>query len=709
MGLKNKLLCVFLICSFLFSNFNFYAQQNQYDFIGIKTTKGDTLPFVNLLIQSKWKATVYKNNKKLASYAECVPDTIKLLDQADKMVLTTFFNIDTQLVNQTFVLHHLCRDNFKVKINGKEIINNEINHNRFSILSKTIKSKNYFLFSKKQNIIEVELHKKDIESITDNEFKISTIKWKDEQIKKEASEREIIIIKLIIFLTIGIVVFIQFFFYKTRRENFYFALYCILFSINLIEDLIAFSDQVKPLFLIAVGFSSGALINYLSIVFTEKKHSKWPSMFLAVIVLIFYPLMYLVADRFKWVIFTAAILYIIYNFFMCFYLLFQGSNKKKWETTLVTYGFFSAIVIYILFFILVAIFESTKNKTGIDVVNYLYEFPILILPLTLAIMIGKRNGMNQKELLNKYEEIKILSEENLEKEKEKQLILSEQNHVLEIRVEDRTKELVLQKHLVEEKQKEIIESINYAKRLQQAILPPLDLIKKHLPDSFIFYRPKDIIAGDFYWMETKGDLILIAAADCTGHGVPGALVSVVCSNALNRSVKEFQLADPGQILDKTKELVLETFEKSVSEVKDGMDISLLCIDQTNNKVFWSGANNPLWYVSPTSDENGGTSWELTEIKADKQPIGKSDHGKSFTTHQITYKENTTFYLFTDGYADQFGGHKGKKFKYKPMQDLILAFQGLNIDKQDEILQQTFDEWKNNLEQVDDVCVVGIKV
>jgi serine phosphatase RsbU (regulator of sigma subunit) len=709
MGSKNKFLFAFLIFSFLFCNYNFYAQQNQYNFIGIKTAKGDTLPFINLLIQNKWKATVYKNNKKLVSYTECVPDTIRLLEQADKIVLTTVFDVDSQLINQTFVLHYLCKDNFRVNINGEEIINHKVNYDGFSILSKNIKSKNYFLFSKKQNIIEVELHKKDIESITDNEFKISTIKWKDDKIKEENSYRETIIIKLIIFLTIGIVVFIQFFFYKTRKENFYFALYCILYSLNLIEGMIDFSSQFRPLFLVTVGFSSGALINYLSIVFTEKKHSKWPSFILAVIFLIFYPLSFLIDDRLNVVIIISTFLFIIYNFFVCLYILFQGSNKKKWETKFVTYGFFIALIVYILFFVLLVIFESSKSKVGLAVVNYLFEFPILILPLTLAVMIGKRNGMNQKELVSKYEEIKILSEENLNKEKEKQLILSEQNHLLENKVEERTQELVLQKHIVEEKQKEIIESINYAKRLQQAILPPIELINAYLPHSFVLYQPKDIIAGDFYWMETVGDLILITAADCTGHGVPGALVSVVCSNALNRAVKEFKLVEPGKILDKTKELVLETFEKSVSEVKDGMDISLLCIDKSNKTVFWSGANNPLWYVEPTTNENSDASWELIEIKADKQPIGKSDHGKTFTTHQIKYKENTSFYLFTDGYADQFGGPKGKKFKYKPMQELIISMQDQPMQSQAEIFSQAFNQWKKNLEQVDDVCLIGIKL
>lgn len=257
-----------------------------------------------------------------------------------------------------------------------------------------------------------------------------------------------------------------------------------------------------------------------------------------------------------------------------------------------------------------------------------------------------------------------------------------------------------QKEVVDEKQKEILESITYAKRLQEAILPPLEFISKHLPDNFIFYNPKDIVAGDFYWAEKANDLFFISAADSTGHGVPGAMVSVVCSNALNRAVKEFHLTETGKILDKTRELVLETFEKSTDEVKDGMDISLLCIDSKNKKVFWSGANNPLWFIH---------NKELNEIKPDKQSIGKTDNPKPFTTHQINYENNMTFYLFTDGFADQFGGPNGKKFKYKQFSELLLKNSDRKLSDQTSILSNTFSLWKGNLEQVDDVCVIGIKL
>ncbi len=259
-----------------------------------------------------------------------------------------------------------------------------------------------------------------------------------------------------------------------------------------------------------------------------------------------------------------------------------------------------------------------------------------------------------------------------------------------------------QKELVDEKNKEITDSITYAKRLQDAILPPLKMVKEVFPESFVLYIPKDIIAGDFYWMEHSGDFTFFAAADSTGHGVPGAMVSVVCSNALNRSLKEFKLTDPGLVLDKARELVFETFAKSEGDVKDGMDISLLCINRKKKIITWAGANNPLWYINPGEDQ-------LSEIKPNKQPIGKTDNPLPFTTHILPYVAGKIIYLITDGYADQFGGPKGKKLKYKQLEEFILTNQHKSLTEQKEILEKNFMDWKMNYEQVDDVTLLGVKI
>lgn len=279
-------------------------------------------------------------------------------------------------------------------------------------------------------------------------------------------------------------------------------------------------------------------------------------------------------------------------------------------------------------------------------------------------------------------------------------LVENQRH-LESVVTQRTSEVVKQKELVEAKNKEITDSINYAKRIQSAILPSKNLIDRHLVDSFFYYKPKDIVAGDFYWLETSDEKeLLLAAADCTGHGVPGAMVSVVCNNALNRTVREFKLHKPAQILNKVRDLVIETFEASDTEVKDGMDISLISLNPKTLELKYSGANNDLYVIS-----NG----EMKVYRADKQPIGRYVVTKDFSEHSIQLTKGDSFYIFTDGYMDQFGGPKGKKFKYSAFKDLLVKINQKPMKEQMTVLDETMKHWMGRLEQIDDICVIGVRV
>ncbi len=255
-----------------------------------------------------------------------------------------------------------------------------------------------------------------------------------------------------------------------------------------------------------------------------------------------------------------------------------------------------------------------------------------------------------------------------------------------------------QKDLVEEAHKEIKDSIDYAKRIQTALLPPPRHVKEYLNDSFILYKPKDVVAGDFYWIEELDGKVLFAAADCTGHGVPGAMVSVICSNALQRCLREYQLADPGQILDKTREIVIEKFDQGDEDVKDGMDIALCSLD--GMKLKYAGAHNPLWII-----RNG----EIIVTRANKEPIGKFHIQSAYQTHDVDLQSGDTIYLFSDGYVDQFGGEKGKKFKSKAFKELLLGIQSESMEKQRDSINTAFENWKGDLEQVDDVCVIGVRV
>jgi serine phosphatase RsbU (regulator of sigma subunit) len=277
----------------------------------------------------------------------------------------------------------------------------------------------------------------------------------------------------------------------------------------------------------------------------------------------------------------------------------------------------------------------------------------------------------------------------------------------------------LSRIILEQKNREVNDSINYAKQIQDAILPPTKFYKNLFKDIFVFYRPKDIVAGDFFWFDKRHDKIFFAAADCTGHGVPGAMVSVICHSALTRSLNEFGLENPAEILEKTSELVLDTFRKSDREVKDGMDVALCVLDLKTKMLSFSGANNPAWIIKSITTEFIGDipaknmiiydQKVLVELRGDKQPIGFAHKKKSFTNQTLQLEIGDTIYLSTDGYVDQFGGDKGKKLKGKFFKEKLLKIQNNTLSEQHEMIVSVFDQWKGELEQVDDVCVLGIRI
>jgi len=265
-------------------------------------------------------------------------------------------------------------------------------------------------------------------------------------------------------------------------------------------------------------------------------------------------------------------------------------------------------------------------------------------------------------------------------------------------------EVETQKVLLEERNKEVMDSITYAKRLQEAILMQPQVIEEALGESFIYYVPKDVVAGDFYWFAETDAFYFLAAADCTGHGVPGAMVSVVCSNALNRAVLEQGLTAPGAILDRVRHLVIATFERSADMVRDGMDIVLVAFPKQfvpgQREVTFAGANRPLWLV------RNGT---LEEFKGDKQPVGNSEHQQAFNTLSISVKQGDMLYLTTDGFADQFGGDTGKKYKTAQLKEKLIAISKNAAIQQQRELQDIFNSWKGNYEQLDDVTIIGVRV
>jgi tetratricopeptide (TPR) repeat protein len=334
-----------------------------------------------------------------------------------------------------------------------------------------------------------------------------------------------------------------------------------------------------------------------------------------------------------------------------------------------------------------ALFEANQRRNKI----------IIIAVTTGMIMLGVFLVFVYRSLRITRKQKAIIELQKQEVEKQK----SEVEKQKEI-VEQQKAQVEAQKKIIEDKNKDIMDSINYALRIQQAILPDEKKWERLLPDSFKIYLPKDVLAGDFYWLEENKDYIYVAAADCTGHGVPGAMVSVVCSSALTKAILEDKLTNTNEILDRVREIVIEKMSSNEGQLRDGMDVCLVRINKTNRKeIQYSGANRPLYIIKA----NG----ELEELSPDKQPIGWMEEASPFKAENKVIDQGDMLYLTTDGFADQFGGPKQKKLKTKGMIELFVNVHSLPLTEQKEKIQLYYSDWKGSGDQTDDVCVIGIKV
>ncbi len=254
------------------------------------------------------------------------------------------------------------------------------------------------------------------------------------------------------------------------------------------------------------------------------------------------------------------------------------------------------------------------------------------------------------------------------------------------------------KKLIEEKQNEILDSIHYAKRIQNSLLEHKEFLNTNLVDYFIFFKPKDIVSGDFYWAAQNKEKLYIAVCDSTGHGVPGAFMSLLNIGFLSEAINEKNISEPAEVFNYVRDRLISSISKEGQ--KDGFDGILLCINKSANKITYAAANNSPVLVRKN---------ELILLEKDRMPVGKGEKDMSFRNFEINIEEHDMLYLYTDGYADQFGGPKGKKFMYKQLNDLICSVSSKNLMEQHSILEKTFDEWKKNVEQVDDVLIIGVKI
>lgn len=356
-------------------------------------------------------------------------------------------------------------------------------------------------------------------------------------------------------------------------------------------------------------------------------------------------------------------------------------------------GYRPAILFLIAFFLLVvSVFAFVLKNFGILPSNFYTDFGFQfgsaaeVILFSLAIVIRFKNF--REDAIGRLKELNTLKEEA--------------NVQLEKKVIERTLEIDEQRKEIESKNKEIISSISYAKRIQEAILPTEEKLKHLLPSSVMWYAPKDIVAGDFYWVEQKHfkgkDYIFFAVGDCTGHGVPGAMMSVLCTNSLNTALSEITFAGVAQILEKSSAILIENLSQHSKEINDGMDISIACLDTETSTLLWSGANNPLWLLRNN---------ELTEFSGTKRPIGKTSSSLPFEEHAIKLEAEDRLFLFSDGIVDQFGGPNQKKFKKSQLRECILLSSKLSLQEQLDFIKTTVSDWQNTEEQVDDIALIII--
>jgi serine phosphatase RsbU (regulator of sigma subunit) len=297
-----------------------------------------------------------------------------------------------------------------------------------------------------------------------------------------------------------------------------------------------------------------------------------------------------------------------------------------------------------------------------------------------------------------YNSYRIKREANVKLE-EKNILITRQRDEIEKQRDDISE----QRDRIAEQNKLIWDSIHYAKRIQSALLPDDLNFNNVLDHFFIMYRPKDVVSGDFYWESKVGDEVIVVAADCTGHGVPGALMSMLGVTFLNEIVNTRNITRPSEILDALRDDVINAFNQKGQrddEIYDGMDIAVCCINQKNNTVQFSGANNPLVLIRES---------EVYQFKGDRMPVAISDNMMAFNNHTIELQQNDQIYIFSDGYIDQFGGENNKKFMRKRLVKLLTDIKDEPMNNQKEILVKTFDDWKGANEQTDDVVIIGMRI
>lgn len=699
-----------------------FSQVNQLDYIGVLPKKAlkpgqDTTRAFDVFLKYYWNITLYNDSGKTREYRTNRWDTIGEPEdfKTVKAIYTSTFHVHPDLLHTINVLHYSLDGSVRIKLNGETLIATGDFADKKKNKLRKLYQDDYLHFVIKDTVLHFDITFIPGSADYDFDLSIGQKKWAEKKIERKVESGQDAFALGFYYLAFGIVFLFLFLFYNVVRENLYFAAFCMMASFSFLIDEIPFElpGNLQGFFFI---FSIEFLSMFFAKILINKEKSKIPLLVLLGLAIVtnlpFVEVMLSshhigfsangTGSPFMWALIVFMVLILFYTFFNALYFLIQGFGQKRWEARSIVY----ICSVATLLFIVNGIIASNANASNLDTINvivrYLSNIAFCLYPLSAAFVLGKRNGHNQKQLLTLIQSIQKLSEDNLQTEIEKKRILEGQNLQLEKKVLERTREVMLQKEEIEIKNKSITDNMNYAKRIQSAILPNINLIYQSLENSFIIYYPKDIVSGDFYTFAVKNNRTLIIAGDCTGHGVSGAFMSMIGVSLINRLINENGITEPNLILNQLNGAVIETFRQSESESNDGMDVAVCSFDFNNNELHFAGANRPLWIVRDGA---------ILITPPDKYPIGglQMAADRSFKNNVVKLQKNDTVYIFTDGYADQFGGESGKKMMTAKFKEKLIDIQPLAMKEQEIALKTYFKTWKGDHEQVDDVLVIGIRV
>ncbi|MBI3501357.1 MAG: SpoIIE family protein phosphatase [Bacteroidetes bacterium] len=720
---------VFSILLFFFAYYFSYSQ-NQ------RVFKLDSLPVVaentysdpGLLIDKNW---IYKKGDdslwSKSEFDDSKWDTIVPDCDLSKMTEKTFsgvywfrihLHVDTSLLNQTLALMISQNGASEFYLNGKLI------HKLGKINTANPAAEIHFdpqhlpldiLFTKTDNVIAVryanstamKYFNKHINDLAGFDMKIG--KFRESQLFKYTGSLAVTVIFIFyftFFIALSILHFMMFLFYRANKANLFYSIFSGAFG-TFFGLLTINLDILNPDVTMSIAtpmeltqdFYMPALFAMLYTILNNKIPKifwLWISIFIADFVLKIFHVQVPYRGIFIMSLFAIESLRIIITAII----------KKRDGAWIIGVG----IITTVLFLLILGILNATGGNTMITargwmgaLIGLLFTYATIAIPLSMSVYLARDSARTNKKLQKKLIEVEDLSAKSIAQEKEKQEILAKQKENLEIQVTERTKEVVQQKKVIEEKNKDITDSINYAKRIQDAILPSEEQIKKMLPESFVLFKPKDIVSGDFYFFSEVEGKIIVAAVDCTGHGVPGAVMSMVGHNHLKRIVSEQGITDTSKILDELHKQVLLSLNRDITkrDSKDGMDAAIISINKQKSEVQFSGAVRPLYYfVNGNFNEVKGERYSIAGVKE----IGSAPYAST----TISISEPTTFYLFSDGFADQFSPTE-KKLMTKKFKEVLMSIQNKSMAEQKKYLNEYIENWRGSMEQTDDIMVIGIKI